>query len=840
MLAGIVPVTSTAAGGTARSLPFELEAPKKPTLAKVYDDPRDTLMNVAYAQPAGIRQFIADSADAKNEGRYEEFLAPSGYSQIDVVAQIDWSLDSETDWKYDEVIWSEGETGYGYDEEWNLRVGYWEYVDRGWITSEAVLSDWMFSGWGYDYEEWREDETWVGTETRPGLRDQLPEGSYTVDDEGLHIDWTQHTMNVRVRYAVVARYYEGDVEMSDEFFSDWSPTGSFGKDAVRWEPPVEGDVAAPTVSGLRMTDEEFNGWPVIAYTLDAPDELTEMIAEIEARGGSFNIETECRELGSEGEWIKLQGDWVVQSGELRSKLITLSGVVEMTEYTSLEFRARYCVSIWINEPDREADYDFYTDYSDILVFKGKDVPPVHDHDWGELIVDDKPSCTEEGKGHYICSICEERWDVDIPANGHTWTDIVVTLEPNCTEYGLMNRRCQVCGEVETNVPVDPLGHDTSGEEIVDDKPTCTEGGTAHTICVRCGERVDYELGELGHDWSETTVIKKPTCTENGKQGKVCTRCGVKIDEEVIPKLGHDWSDEWTVRTEPTCTEPGLQFSKCTRCDAERTEGIRALGHDYAVTVVGETCTAQGYTLHKCSRCGDEFRDNYKDALGHDWDEGAVTKEPTHDEEGVLTHTCKRCGEKYDERMMKLLSNTAEIFDDVSANDWFVNYVDYAYSYGLMNGTSDKTFAPNGTMTRAMLVTVLWRIEGKPASSVKSPFTDLTADWYVDAVSWAYENEIVKGMSETKFDPNGALTREQIAAIIYRYSSFKGNDVSKTTDITKYPDYKSVSSWAVANMRWAVAEGLISGSRENGKDYLAPQAKATRAQVAAILMRYLER
>ena len=124
--------------------------------------------------------------------------------------------------------------------------------------------------------------------------------------------------------------------------------------------------------------------------------------------------------------------------------------------------------------------------------------------------------------------------------------------------------------------------------------------------------------------------------------------------------------------------------------------------------------------------------------------------------------------------------------------------------------------------------------------MKSPFTDLTADWYVDAVSWAYENEIVKGMSETKFDPNGALTREQIAAIIYRYSSFKGNDVSKTTDITKYPDYKSVSSWAVANMRWAVAEGLISGSRENGKDYLAPQAKATRAQVAAILMRYLER
>ncbi|MBQ6262113.1 MAG: S-layer homology domain-containing protein [Clostridia bacterium] len=847
MLVTALPLYSTAAGG--RSCPMELTKPTNATLQWLMGGDSPTTSRFSYTQPAGVTAFVAAKDRAHDEGTEEAFWAATGYDDIIITTQIDWAIDDPTDWKYNAnpEAW-DGRYGFGHirvgtDEEYEDRyvVGEWEYVDDGFVGSEATREEWVLRGFGGPYEDWCDSEGWTGDGAyKPGLRDQLKEGQYEITEDGLVIDWDEHTAYVRVRYVVIGQYWNDEGMFEDFYYSDWSDPASYGKDAVRWEPPTEDDVPAPVISNFRMTDEEFNDWPVIAYTLDVPEDFLTLVSEVTGHGGYAYVETFCRELGKGGEWISIQGDGTIRSGENKWYLVTLSGTVEMTEYTSLELKTRYVVEVKLDEPGRKVEYTLYSDFSNILTFKGKDVPVVHDHVWGELIVDEEPTCTAEGKGHYICEICEERWDVNIPANGHTWTDIVVTLEPNCTEYGLMNRRCQVCGEVETDVPVDPLGHDTSGEEFIDDEPTCTEGGTAHTFCVRCRTRLDYEVGPLGHAWGEPNVIKAPTCTETGRQGKVCTRCGEESGVEIIPKLGHDYSGEWAVRTEPTCTKPGLRFTKCTRCDAEMTEGIRELGHDYAVTVVGETCTAQGYTLHKCSRCEDEFKDNYKDALGHDWDEGKVTKEPTLESEGVLTHTCNRCGDTYDERMMKLLSNTVEIFDDVSAGAWYVNYVDYAYSYGLMNGVSGKRFDPQGTMTRAMLVTVLWRIEGEPKSTVKCPFADLTGNWYREAVAWAFENEIVNGMSETKFAPNNPLTREQIAAIIYRYASFKGNDVSKTTDITGYPDYKSVSGWAVTNMKWAVAEGLISGVRNGAKNYLAPKANATRAQVAAILMRYLER
>ncbi|MBR3424135.1 MAG: S-layer homology domain-containing protein, partial [Clostridia bacterium] len=656
---------------------------------------------------------------------------------------------------------------------------------------------------------------------------------------GLVIDWDEHTAYARVRYVVIGQYWNDEGMFEDFYYSDWSDPASYGKDAVRWEPPVEGDVPAPVISNFRMTDEEFNDWPVIAYTLDVPEDFLTLVSEVTGHGGYAYVETFCRELGKGGEWISIQGDRTIRAGENKWDLVTLSGTVEMTEYTSLELKTRYVVEVNLDEPGREVEYTLYSDFSNILTFKGKDVPVVHSHVWGELIVDEEPTCTEEGKGHYICEICGEREDTTVPANGHTWGDMTVAVPPTCTEEGVGSHTCTVCGVTENAATINPLGHDW-GDLITEIEPTCTDDGKGHFVCQRCGAvEENYVITALGHEWGEEVVSVQPTCLDKGQKVKYCTRCGDATETEKIPALGHDWG-EWQTRKEPTCTEEGLEFATCTRCEAERTQGIRALGHDYKITEVGETCTEQGYTLHKCSRCEDEFKDNYKDALGHDWDEGKVTKEPTRESEGVLTHTCRRCGEKYDERMMKLLSNTAEIFDDVSADAWYVNYVDYVYSYGLMNGVSGKRFDPNGTMTRAMLVTVLWRIEGEPGTTKKCPFTDLKADWYRAAVAWAYENEIVKGMSETKFAPNNPLTREQIAAIIYRYASFKGKDVSNTTDITKYPDYRSVSGWAVTNMKWAVAEGLINGMREGGRDYLAPGANATRAQVAAILMRYLER
>ena len=140
----------------------------------------------------------------------------------------------------------------------------------------------------------------------------------------------------------------------------------------------------------------------------------------------------------------------------------------------------------------------------------------------------------------------------------------------------------------------------------------------------------------------------------------------------------------------------------------------------------------------------------------------------------------------------------------------------------------------------MLVTVLWRAEGSPEPASATPFTDLKAKWYKNAVAWAYENGIVNGMTATTFGPDASITREQIATIIYRYAEFRGDDVSARTSITSFPDASKVSKWAKDALSWAVAEGIISGTKSGNSTILDPKGNAPRAQVATILMRYLEK
>ena len=175
------------------------------------------------------------------------------------------------------------------------------------------------------------------------------------------------------------------------------------------------------------------------------------------------------------------------------------------------------------------------------------------------------------------------------------------------------------------------------------------------------------------------------------------------------------------------------------------------------------------------------------------------------------------------------------FVDVPKNEWYVGAVDYAVQNGLMNGVGNDRFDPEGSMTRAMLVTVLWRYEGEPEAPANT-FSDVKAGtWYSDAVSWASANGVVNGVGNNKFDPDGNITREQMATILYRYCNGKGIDTSKQASISGFPDAGSVSSYAQTAMQWAVAEKLVNGS--DGK--LLPQGNATRAQVATILMRFIE-
>ena len=177
------------------------------------------------------------------------------------------------------------------------------------------------------------------------------------------------------------------------------------------------------------------------------------------------------------------------------------------------------------------------------------------------------------------------------------------------------------------------------------------------------------------------------------------------------------------------------------------------------------------------------------------------------------------------------------FGDVKTADWFYNDVKYVYEKGMMAGTAADVFAPNATTTRAMIVTILYRLEGSPAVTGTSAFVDVPAgQWYTDAVNWAAANQIVKGTSATTFAPNDSITREQMAAILYHYAQYKGYDVTKKADLSGYSDNGQVSAYAKDALAWANAAKLINGVTNTT---LAPQGNATRAQVSAILHRFCD-
>ena len=189
----------------------------------------------------------------------------------------------------------------------------------------------------------------------------------------------------------------------------------------------------------------------------------------------------------------------------------------------------------------------------------------------------------------------------------------------------------------------------------------------------------------------------------------------------------------------------------------------------------------------------------------------------------------------------LYCNATITFFDAYPQQWYYPGLEYAYRSGLMVGTAKGKISPNVTTTRSMIVSILYRLSGAEKPTGGNPFTDVKAgQWYTDAVLWAAENEIVSGYGNGKFGPNDPITREQIAVILKNYAEKSGADVSKTAALDSFPDAAKVGSWAKGAVSWAVAEGLISGSVSGGKTLLDPQGKATRAMIASIMMRFVEK
>lgn len=265
-------------------------------------------------------------------------------------------------------------------------------------------------------------------------------------------------------------------------------------------------------------------------------------------------------------------------------------------------------------------------------------------------------------------------------------------------------------------------------------------------------------------------------------------------------------------------------------------------HEHTREIVVEaTCTESGSKTVVCEDCGETISTEVIPAKGHSFGEWTVTKEATCFEDGEESRTCPVC--KYVETR-PIFANSdncpSKAFSDLDAKAWYHEGVDYALTNGLMNGVGGGKFEPDGQLTRAQLVTVLYRAAGEPDTGKQvNPFTDVADDtWYTKAVIWAANNGIVNGVAKNTFAPDDSITREQIAAMLYRYA---GAEAAKEDKLSAFPDAAKVSDWAKEALNWAVASGLINGVADaNGTANLEPQATATRAQIATILMRWLEK
>lgn len=383
----------------------------------------------------------------------------------------------------------------------------------------------------------------------------------------------------------------------------------------------------------------------------------------------------------------------------------------------------------------------------------------------------------------------------------------------------------------------------------------------------------YKVSSKGaclHTGYGTTKNTVPaTCGADGRIDTICANCGDVIATEVIPATGaHTW-DNGTVTTEPTETTPGVRTFTCAVCSQTKTEVIPATGaHTFVFTKnVAPSCTEAGYDLYTCRDCGASEQRNVKPALGHKWDSGTVTTEPTETDPGTMTYTCTVCGATktevipatgphthvWDEGTVTVAptettpgvrtytctvcgQTRTEIipatgsavcpggaacpsfrFRDVPApSNWAHEGIDYCVRHGLMSGFDATTFSPDTVSTRAQIVMILYNLSGDTTDYSKYyvPFTDVRpSTWYYNAVAWGYDKDIVAGMSTTTFAPDGLITREQMAVLLYGYTEkYAPAYLGGAASLNGFPDAASVSNWAYAAMSWASATVSSPASR----------------------------
>ncbi|WP_297213126.1 S-layer homology domain-containing protein, partial [uncultured Flavonifractor sp.] len=362
------------------------------------------------------------------------------------------------------------------------------------------------------------------------------------------------------------------------------------------------------------------------------------------------------------------------------------------------------------------------------------------------------------------------------------------------------------------------------------------------------------ISAAGHSYKE--VVTLPTCTEPGYTTHLCLACGDSYVDGETPATGHH-PGEFTVVTPPTETNEGLEKAVCMLCGEEISRPIPALGgssvpaggggggfvlQKYQISIAQDILNGVVSSDRKEAEAGQTVTLTVSPARGYRLDSlsvfnsGGIPLTVTTMGEDIYCFSMPGCAVTVTAKFDSL--PPAELpFTDVAAEDWYYEAVSYVYSQKLMDGVSASQFAPEMSLTRAMLTTVLWRMEGAPAGG-GTVFLDVAEEaWYAQAVSWAAEHGLVEGYGGGRFGPEDPITREQLAVLLYRYAHGQGDTGEAAGTLDNYSDGGQVSPWALEGMTWAVNAGLISGK---GGGRLDPGGTALRGEIAALLQRFRQR
>ena len=456
------------------------------------------------------------------------------------------------------------------------------------------------------------------------------------------------------------------------------------------------------------------------------------------------------------------------------------------------------------------------------------------------------TCTEPGKteGKH-CSVCGEviTAQKEIPALGHSWGEWTVTTPASCTATGEETRTCDRCAATEKR-ELAKTGH----REVVDPavEATCTATGlTEGKHCSVChAVIVAQEVVPMKEHTVVTVPGKAATCTEAGlTDGEKCSVCGKELKaQETIKALGHSW-DEGKVTTAPTYEKTGVKTYTCGICKATKTESIPQLVNSGSGSSGGGSNKTTTYPVNIVTKTEDNGTTSSSSKMASKGNMVTITVEPDRyyvvdeviirdsrgkqlpvKDNGDGTYTFEMPADKV---MVEPTFSWVNPFVDVKNTAYYTSAVEWTLKRMITQGTTDITFTPNGSCTRAHIVTFLWRAAGSPEPESAVSFADVPAgSYYAKAVAWAVENGITLGTTDATFSPNAACTRAQSMTFLYRASEASASGAPSFYDV-------AADAYYAAAVKWATDNGITNGI---GNGLFGSNNTCTRAQIVTFLWR----